>query len=109
MDMVLAANRVNICSYGRTKYALRQCPKSMSNNIRTDRGHECYDVGIPRSYLSECLDLLNNTWHANRRQFTIKQAQQMVGKLARLGEGANWVHHLLSHVYTSIAAALTKI
>ena len=32
----------------------------------------------------------------------------MVGKLARLAEGANWVHHLLSHVYTSIAAALAK-
>jgi hypothetical protein len=43
-------------------------------------------VGIPRSYHSECLDLLNNTWHAKRRQFTIKQAQQMVRKLARLAE-----------------------
>jgi hypothetical protein len=32
----------------------------------------------------------------------------MVGKLARLAEGANWVHHLLSHMYTSIAAALAE-
>ncbi len=31
-----------------------------------------------------------------------------MGKLARLTKGANWVFHLLSHLYLSIAYALSK-
>jgi hypothetical protein len=32
----------------------------------------------------------------------------LTGKLARLAEGAHWVFHLLSHLYTSIAHALAE-
>jgi len=36
----------------------------------------------------------------------VSEAQKLTGKLARLAEGANWVFHLLSHLYSSIAYAL---
>jgi hypothetical protein len=32
----------------------------------------------------------------------------LTGKLARLAKGANWVFHPLSHLYLSIAYALSK-
>ena len=32
--------------------------------------------------------------------------QKLVGKLARLGEGAPWIYKLMSHLYTSLAFAL---
>ncbi len=34
--------------------------------------------------------------------------QKLTGKLARLAEGANWVFHVLSHLYSSIAYALAE-
>jgi len=120
MEMVLAAIIESIFTVmGEPNTVIRQCPLAMDkwlslivNTRQTMLGlildTNTMTVGIPRSYLSECLDLLNSTWHVNRRQFKLKEAQEMVGKLARLAEGANWVHHLLSHVYTSIAAALAK-
>jgi hypothetical protein len=38
----------------------------------------------------------------------VSEAQHLTGKLAHLAEGANWVFHLLSHLYLSIAYALSK-
>ena len=32
--------------------------------------------------------------------------QKLIGKLARLGEGAPWIFKLMSHLYTSLAFAL---
>ena len=118
MEMVLAAIIESIFAVmGEPNTVLRQCPLAMdkwlSLNVNTRQtmlglilNTDTMTVGIPRSYLSECLDLLNSKWHVHRRQFKLKEAQEMVGKLARLAEGANWVYHLLSHVYTLIAAAL---
>jgi hypothetical protein len=63
---------------------------------------------IPYTYLKEVLDLLNSTLHPNRRCFRVSKAWQLTGKLARLVEGANWVFHLLSHLYSSIAYALSE-
>ena len=34
--------------------------------------------------------------------------QKLVGKLARLGEGAPWIYKLMSHLYTSLAFALKR-
>jgi hypothetical protein len=65
-------------------------------------------VGIPPDYVTEVLGLLNTTWHSHRRRFTIGEAQKLTGKLAHLAEGANWVFHLLTHLYTSIAYALSE-
>jgi hypothetical protein len=38
----------------------------------------------------------------------VSEAQKLTGKLARLAKGANWVFHLLSHLYLPIAYALSK-
>jgi hypothetical protein len=65
-------------------------------------------VAIPAKYLQEVLDLLNSTWHPNQHCFKVSEAQKLIGKLARLAKGANWVFHLLSHLYLSISYALSK-
>jgi hypothetical protein len=65
-------------------------------------------VVIPPKYIQEVLELLNSTWHPNRRCFKVSEAQKLTGKLARLADGANWVFHLLSHLYSSIVYALSK-
>jgi len=64
-------------------------------------------VGIPPDYVAEVLDLLNTTWHSHRRCFTVGEAQKLTGKLG-LAEGANWVFHLLTHLYASIVYALSE-
>jgi hypothetical protein len=38
----------------------------------------------------------------------VLEAQKLTGKLARLAKGANWAFHLLSHLYSSIAYALSE-
>jgi hypothetical protein len=65
-------------------------------------------VGIPPDYLAEVLGLLNTTWHSCRHRITIGDAQKLTGKLGHLAEGANWVFHLLTHLYASIAYALSE-
>jgi hypothetical protein len=37
-----------------------------------------------------------------------KEAQELTGKLGHLAEGANWVFHLLTNLYASIAYALSE-
>jgi hypothetical protein len=64
-------------------------------------------VSIPAKYCWEVLQLLNTIWHSSRQRFKVSEAQKLTGKLARLAEGANWVFHLLSHLYSSIAYALS--
>jgi hypothetical protein len=66
-------------------------------------------VAIPATYFQMVLDLLNSTWHPNQCRFKVSEAQKLTGKLARLAKGANWVFHLLSHLFLSIAYALSKI
>jgi hypothetical protein len=38
----------------------------------------------------------------------VKEAQELTGKLGHLAEGANWVFHLLTHLYASIEYVLSK-
>jgi hypothetical protein len=65
-------------------------------------------VEIPQSYRADVLSILNATWHGHQNQFTVGQAQILTGKLARLAEGAPWVFHLMSHMYTTIAKAIAN-
>ncbi len=65
-------------------------------------------VAIPIKYLTKVCDLLDSAWHPNRRCFKVSKAQKLTGKLASLAEGANWVFHLLSHLYSSIAYTLAE-
>jgi hypothetical protein len=65
-------------------------------------------VGIPPDYIAEVINLINTTWHSHRRCFTVGEAQKLTGKLGHLAEGAHWVFYLLTHLYASIAYALTE-
>jgi hypothetical protein len=65
-------------------------------------------VGIPPDYVKEVLNLINTTWHLHRRCFTVGEAQRLTRKLGHLAEGAQWVFHLLTHLYASIAYALAE-
>ena len=65
-------------------------------------------VAILSSYVGNVRDIINATWHKNRRTFIMSEAQQLTGKLGHLAESAPWVHHLLTHLYTSIAYSLAE-
>ncbi len=64
-------------------------------------------VSIPDDYIQGVCLLIKSTWHTHRQQFTVKEAQELTRKLGHLAEGANWVFHLLTHLYT-IAYALSE-
>ncbi len=104
---------------GEPKEDVRQCPLAMDKwrglvvgprqtvlglIIDTNR----LTVSIPATYRAEVLNLLNSTWHLHWRRFKVSDTQRLTGKLARLAKGANWVFHLLSHLYSSIAYALSE-
>jgi hypothetical protein len=65
-------------------------------------------VGILDLYIQEVRLLLNRTWHIRCKHFTVKEAQELMGKLGHLAEGATWIFHLLTHLYASIASALSE-
>ncbi len=65
-------------------------------------------VSVPDNYIQGVCLLINSTWHIHRQQFTVKEAQELTGKLGHLSKGANWVFHLLTHLYASIACALSE-
>ena len=99
---------------GKPDTLVRQCPLAMAKwsklivgPVQTMLGLDIntyrLSVGIPTQYVQEVLKLLNNTWHAGRKQFTVLEVQKLTGKVSHLAEGATWVFHLLSHLYASIA------
>ena len=118
MEMRLAATIEAIFTVlGEPEVRLRQCPLALDKWEELVVSHEQIMLGltinmrtmtveIPSGYRSEVLTLLNSTWHVHRRTFSVEEAQILTGKLARLAEGAPWVFHLMSHMYTTIAKAL---
>jgi hypothetical protein len=104
---------------GRPDTRVRQCPLAMDKWVElivSPRQRmlgliidtNTLTVGIPPDYVKEVLDLINSTWHSHRRRFTVGEAQRLTGKLGHLAEGAQWVFHLLTHLYSSIAYALAE-
>jgi hypothetical protein len=65
-------------------------------------------VGIPVNYIQGVCSLIDSTLHVACHCFTVQEAQELTRKLGRLAEGVNWVFHLLTHLYTSIANALSE-
>jgi hypothetical protein len=65
-------------------------------------------VSMPDNYIQVVRLLIKSTWHTHRQQFLVKEAQELAGKLGHLAKGANWVFHLLTHLYASIAYALSE-
>ncbi len=56
-------------------------------------------VGITKDYIQQLRTLLN-LWDPNQKKFQVNEMQKLVGKLARLGEGAPWIFKLMSYLYT---------
>jgi hypothetical protein len=120
MKMVLAAMIESIfVVMGEPEEELRQCPLAMDKwrdlvigprqtvlGLIIDTNQ--LTVSIPLKYRTEVLELLESIWHQHWHRFKVSEAQKLTGKLARLAEGANWVFHLLSHLYSSIAYALSE-
>jgi hypothetical protein len=65
-------------------------------------------VSIPDDFIQGVCLLIESTWHTHQQRLTVKEAQELTGKLGHLAEGANWVFHLLTHLYASIAYALSE-
>lgn len=63
------------------------------------------DVGVPPAYIAKTLTLLR-PFHSKRKSFTVKEMERITGMLIYVASTAPWLQFLLSHVYTSIAAAL---
>jgi hypothetical protein len=120
MKMVLAGTIEAIfVAMGELDVAVRQCPLAMDKWLKLVIGPKQTMLGliintnrltvaIPPKYLQEVLVLLNSTWHPNQRRFKESETQKLTGKLAHLAKGADWVFHLLSHLYSSIAYALSE-
>jgi hypothetical protein len=120
MKMVLAATiKAIFIVMGEPDVAVRQCPLAIDKWLELVIGPKQTMLGliintnrltvaIPPKYLQEVFELLNSTWHPNQRHFKVSEAQKLTEKLARLAKGANRVFHLLSHVYSSIAYALSE-
>jgi hypothetical protein len=99
--------------------SVRQCSLAMDKweklqvaPIQTMLGLEIYinrmTVRVPDDYIQSICQLIDSTWHTHCQQFMVKEAQELTGKLGHLAEGANWVFHLLTHLYASIAYALSE-
>ena len=104
---------------GRAMIEHRQCPLSIEKwnelvigpiqtvlglTVNTNR----MTVGITPEYRQQVADLLANSWPITRRIFKVHNIQKLVGKIARLGEGAHWIYKIMSHIYTSLAFALKQ-
>jgi hypothetical protein len=64
--------------------------------------------GTTVEYRTGVISLLDSAWPSSRTHFTAREAQELVGKIARLAKGARWVYHILSHMYDQIALALSS-
>lgn len=63
-------------------------------------------IEVPPEYVAKVAKLLRTTWNARRMTFYVKEAETMVGQLQHIANVSLWLKHLISHVYTSLAAAL---
>ena len=65
-------------------------------------------VGITPKYREQVRNLLMSVWPNSRRIFKVADMQKLIGKIARLGEGAPWIYKIMLHLYTSVAFALKQ-
>ncbi len=86
---------------------VRTSDRSKTDHVGTHHRHQQTHSHHP-SKIPSILELLNSTWHPNQHCFNVSEAQILTGKLAHLVVGANWLFHLLSHLYLSIAYALSE-
>ena len=102
---------------GRPDTAVRQCPLAINKWTGMTIGHSIVSigltfdsramtVGLTREYLDKVLAILDADWPVGTTTFTLDALLRLAGRLARLGEGAPWVYHLMPQIYASIAHAL---
>ena len=120
MELALAATIEAIfVVMGRPKPSIRQCPLAMDKWIGMlvapqeialglSLDSDALTVGITREYKDGVLKILTEKWKPENDSFKLKDMHELVGKLARLGEGAPWVYKMISHLYTSIVFALQR-
>lgn len=65
-------------------------------------------VETPPSYVRRTVINLQQHWHEQRKSFTLKDIETLAGELCHISNTAPWLSHLLSHIYTSITAALKQ-
>ena len=104
---------------GEPNTSLRRCPLSLDKWTGLHVGHRTIQIGlifdspkltigITHEYLDQVLAILETEWPIGFVDFTLKSIVTLTGKLARLGEAAPWVFHLMTHIYASIAYPLRK-
>lgn len=65
-------------------------------------------VGIPPAFRADLLQLLRSKWHAGRVMFTVRELEELVGKLGRVGQVFRPIYHLMPQMYASVAFALRQ-
>ena len=65
-------------------------------------------VSITNQYRNEVLVILQSTWHKDRRTFTVKEMELLVGKLGRIAQAFRPLYYLMPHLYSSLAYALQQ-
>ena len=87
-----------------------KCVEMMISHINKVLGHMVdtrrLTVSTPESFLKEVVDMLNTTWGEHRQAFTVKEAEELAGKLNHVAITAPWLKFLMTQVYQSLATAL---
>jgi hypothetical protein len=66
-------------------------------------------IGITEEYRDELITLMiDSPWHKKRNTFDAKELQELIGKIARIGEACRWIFYLLPHLYASVDFALKE-
>jgi hypothetical protein len=65
-------------------------------------------VGVTPAYRMETCHLMKTRWHSEREAFDVKELEQLVGKLGRIGQAYRPIYHLMPQMYASIAYALRE-
>ena len=64
------------------------------------------ECSVPETYLIRVRTLLKEHWHTNRKRFTVHEGAVLCGIIGYLAEVVPAIYHLLTHMFTSISAAL---
>jgi hypothetical protein len=107
--VVMGTSDTSVCQ---CSLAMDKWEKLQVAPIQTMLGHVIdtnrMSVSVPNNFIQSVRLLIDSTWHTHCQLFTVKEAQELTGKLGHLAEGANWVFHLRTHLYASIAYALSE-
>jgi hypothetical protein len=97
------ARRQNSCELQKLyKMMISYTNKILGHTINT----RTMDVETPEDYVKEHVTILDTTWHAKRKSFNLHDALHFTGRLNYIAETMPWLHHLMSHLYSSLAGSI---